>query len=164
MKFTSKPVHLIALDEQRKEFQCIDVAGADQVGFRGVHSDVGGGYRDNEFDWLARDFMVERARLAGVQFDSDVLDSYSRTGSARYQAWQRMREQRGRAMDPENPAYDRAEFFTRSGATPTDNSRWFYNDGEPGGFPKDMTLHPSVGFFNTSPRNDIRRVPWLTAP
>jgi len=30
-------VHFIALDEQRREFQSLDVQGALQIGFRGVH-------------------------------------------------------------------------------------------------------------------------------
>jgi hypothetical protein len=61
-----KAFHAVALDEQRGEFQVKDVKGAVQQGFRGVHSDVGGGYFYKGLSNIALHWMVDNAKRSGV--------------------------------------------------------------------------------------------------
>jgi RHS repeat-associated protein len=139
--FRHKPLHFIALDEQRSEFfdkEVLDVEGAWQIGFRGVHADVGGGYPNSPFDWLSRNEAVYAGQMAGVSFNNTVLANYRRTVN-----WK---------------------------ATPTENDTFYYNGKEPRVLPKNITLHWSVAMFNwyTKPANsaedakDMRREDWLT--
>jgi len=138
MKFRIKPVHAVSIDEQREEFATVDLKDALQVGFRGVHSDVGGGYKNNEFDWIAYDYMVEKSRDAGVEFKQKEINRIERTGNEQYRRW-----------------LNRGSAETRSNAVPTDNSEWYYNDNEPRKLPSNMLLHPSVDYFKSAPKNDI---------
>jgi hypothetical protein len=62
--------HAVALDEERQEFQGIDVVGAFQQGFRGVHSDIGGGYKNKGLSNIALHWMVDNAISSGVPIDS----------------------------------------------------------------------------------------------
>jgi RHS repeat-associated protein len=79
MNFDYQPLHFIAIDEQRRAFydaEVLDVQGAVQIGLRGVHADVGNGYRNNSFGmvslWTARGFAVK----AGLRFDEKTIDAY----------------------------------------------------------------------------------------
>lgn len=71
----------LAIDEKRKPFrptvwkQQPDAGGQtlEQMWFAGVHSDVGGGYREPELAEIALLWMVERARACGLAFDPDHL-------------------------------------------------------------------------------------------
>lgn len=71
--------HAIAIDEKRKPFrptlweQRDSASGQvlEQVWFSGVHSDVGGGYREPELAEVALLWMVERARESGLAFEPD---------------------------------------------------------------------------------------------
>lgn len=66
--------HAIAIDEQRGPFTPTlwstqpDSEGqqVEQVWFSGVHSDVGGGYADDDLSDIALQWMVERARSCGL--------------------------------------------------------------------------------------------------
>ena len=68
--------HALALDEKRGPFeptlweQKADAGDQtlEQVWFAGVHSDVGGGYREPELAEIALLWMVERARATGLAF------------------------------------------------------------------------------------------------
>ena len=73
MKFTFRPIHAVSLDEQRDEFKVVDIRGALQVGFRGVHSNVGGGYPDDPFAWIPLAYVARAGLKAHVPFDMDVL-------------------------------------------------------------------------------------------
>jgi RHS repeat-associated protein len=131
MKFSNQPVHAVSIDERRKEFAVQDLKGAKQVGFRGVHSDVGGGDKNNAFDWLARDFMVQEAEQAGVKFNQKALSGYSRNGSQAYEQW---------IKSDQSPAL-------RSNAIPTNNRKIYFNDNEDRKLPSGMQMHESVPYF-----------------
>ena len=75
--------HALAIDEKRRPFEptlwqqqahATDQA-LEQVWFAGVHSDVGGGYRDSALSEIALLWMVERAREAGLAFRPDQFTS-----------------------------------------------------------------------------------------
>lgn len=61
-------VHAVALHETRATFQCLDVTGARQVGFRGNHCDVGGGYAEAGLSDVSLGWMYDQAVAAGVVF------------------------------------------------------------------------------------------------
>jgi RHS repeat-associated protein len=79
MTFDYQPLHFIALDERRSEFfdkEVLDVQGSLQIGYRGVHADVGGGYADSAFDWISRNDALYAAGVAGLRFDQGTLKKY----------------------------------------------------------------------------------------
>lgn len=61
-------VHAVALHETRATFQCLDIKGARQVGFRGNHCDVGGGYAEPGLSDVSLGWMYDQAVQAGVTF------------------------------------------------------------------------------------------------
>jgi len=66
--------HAIALDEKRDSFQPTlwqpnGVSDLKQVWFPGVHSDVGGGYRETGLSDGALEWMIGEAAAAGLAFD-----------------------------------------------------------------------------------------------
>jgi hypothetical protein len=82
MNYEYQPLHFIALDEQRAQFfdkEVLNLQGALQIGYRGVHCDVGGGYPNNAFDWLSRNDAVYAAGLTGLKFDPVTLKKYPST-------------------------------------------------------------------------------------
>jgi hypothetical protein len=67
------------LDEQRREFfdkEVLDIQGALQIGFRGVHSDAGNSYPNSPFGWLSLKTAVFAAELAGLKFDAETIQTY----------------------------------------------------------------------------------------
>lgn len=74
--------HWFAVDEQRREFQVRDIQGATQLGFRGAHSDVGGGYRHKGLSNIALLEMVDAARSVGVPILT-VTEAMARSPAAR---------------------------------------------------------------------------------
>jgi hypothetical protein len=74
MKFKIPPLHLVSIDEQRKEFAVSDLKGARQVGLKGVHSDVGGGYGGRFFEYIALRYVYEDQKKMGLDlFDETKL-------------------------------------------------------------------------------------------
>ena len=73
--------HALAIDERRRPFrptlwqQQGDATGQtlEQVWFAGVHSDVGGGYRDTGLSEISLLWMAEKARGCGLRFKPDHL-------------------------------------------------------------------------------------------
>ena len=72
----------LALDEKRRPFQptfwkqqahAPKDQQVEQVWFSGVHSDVGGGYKDHELGDLALLWMVDRARKCELAFDPEAF-------------------------------------------------------------------------------------------
>jgi uncharacterized protein (DUF2235 family) len=61
--------HALALDECRQTFVVTRVAGAHEVWFRGVHSDIGGGNGNTKLSYIALRWMLRRAIAAGVPID-----------------------------------------------------------------------------------------------
>ena len=131
MKFEHKPLHFIALDEQRAQFfdnDVLNIEGALQIGYRGVHADTGGFIypdKENAFGWISRQDAVSAAFQIGINFDAETLAHYSS-----HRDWS---------------------------AIPTDNDLIIYNGGETRTFPSDMYLSPSVFEFGryTKPYNPI---------
>jgi uncharacterized protein (DUF2235 family) len=76
--------HALSIDERRNEFVPTlwdppTAAGQviDQVWFAGVHADVGGGYADCGLSNITLGWMMNKVRATGLQFDPDVLQSYT---------------------------------------------------------------------------------------
>jgi hypothetical protein len=66
-------VHALALDERRPSFLPIRLNGADEVWFRGVHADVGGGNGNRGLNDIALKWMMSKARAAGLAItDADI--------------------------------------------------------------------------------------------
>jgi hypothetical protein len=74
MKGKVPVVDLISLDEQRSNFQEIILDGSLNIGVRGVHSDNGGSYENNSFDWVTRLQMADLSAEWGVKFDFNKLE------------------------------------------------------------------------------------------
>ncbi len=65
--------HALALDEQRLPFVPARLAGAHEVWFRGVHSDIGGGNGNRGLNDITLKWMMRKARAAGLPIaDADV--------------------------------------------------------------------------------------------
>lgn len=77
--------HAVAIDEHRPMFnvtlwrqfvaegkQVEDNENFEQRWFCGAHSDVGGGYGDDRLPDISLDWMVDKARAAGLEFSSSV--------------------------------------------------------------------------------------------
>lgn len=64
--------HLVALHEDRNAFVPTLMEAADhidEIWFPGVHSDVGGGYKEQGISNNALTYMLQRAEAAGLRFD-----------------------------------------------------------------------------------------------
>ena len=80
--------HAVSIDEGREDFKPVlwsDKPSIDlvQVWFAGVHSDVGGGYKNKGLSDCASDWMVNEARSFGLRFESHFLDSIKPKPSAK---------------------------------------------------------------------------------
>jgi hypothetical protein len=65
--------HALALDERRPSFLPTRLHGADEVWFRGVHSDVGGGNTNRGLNDIALKWMMSKAKAAGLPIsDADI--------------------------------------------------------------------------------------------
>ncbi len=70
LNYKYQPIHLIALDEQRAAFfdaEVLDVQGALQIGFRGVHANVGGGHNNNSLSREPLEFVREMMEKSGMK-------------------------------------------------------------------------------------------------
>jgi hypothetical protein len=65
--------HAMALDEVRTSFNVIRVAGAHEVWFRGVHSDVGGGNANRGLNDLTLKWMMLKAKAAGLPITDEEI-------------------------------------------------------------------------------------------
>ncbi|MCL9777576.1 DUF2235 domain-containing protein [Vibrio methylphosphonaticus] len=71
--------HAVSIDENREDFsatlwenkQDIDLQ---QVWFAGVHSDVGGGYKEDGLSQCASQWMIEQSQHFGVEFENHLLE------------------------------------------------------------------------------------------
>ena len=61
--------HAMALDERRPSFLNTRLPGACEVWFRGVHSDVGGGNGNRALNDVALNWMMRKAKSAGLPID-----------------------------------------------------------------------------------------------
>jgi uncharacterized protein (DUF2235 family) len=80
--------HAVSMDENREDFAPVlwsDKPSIDllQVWFAGVHSDVGGGYRNRGLSDCASSWMVGEASKLGLQFESHFVDSIKPKPSAK---------------------------------------------------------------------------------
>jgi len=80
LRNTDYAYHALAVDERREPFkpsvwtnarECKDMQ---QVWFSGTHSNVGGGYYDAGLSDTAFAWMLEKARLRGLEFDQGYFD------------------------------------------------------------------------------------------
>jgi Uncharacterized alpha/beta hydrolase domain (DUF2235) len=140
---SAKIYHLVSLDEQRREFAVTDLQGALQVGFRGVHANVGGGEKDDFFAYITRRFVYEKAKEAGVVFDEKKWAKADRTFTSMYDS------------------YDREIQPFRYYLEPTDNSAIHWDDNERRQLPKGLLLHKSVKWFSSKPKNSIKDYGYL---
>ncbi len=58
--------HALALDERRPSFTPTRLAGAEEVWFRGAHSDIGGGNGNRGLNDIALKWMMSKAAAAGL--------------------------------------------------------------------------------------------------
>lgn len=73
-------VHALSIDERRPKFEPLpwDEQAAqphqqvEQVWFPGAHADVGGGYADRSLAEISLQWMIERARTAGLRIHDDI--------------------------------------------------------------------------------------------
>ena len=68
--------HAMAIDEKRKFFPVLkwnNEARVNQMWFVGVHSDVGGGYRECGLSDIALQWMIDRAYEHGVKFKASAV-------------------------------------------------------------------------------------------
>lgn len=80
-----KASHAISIDDERRTFQPVmwDETGEngdriEQVWFAGVHSNVGGGYPKQGMALVSLDWMIERARKAGLEVQEGEQKSIRR--------------------------------------------------------------------------------------
>lgn len=75
--------HALALDERRPSFLPTRLHGADEVWFRGVHSDIGGGNENRGLNDITLKWMMRKARAAGLPIeDADIADLHPTPGTA----------------------------------------------------------------------------------
>jgi uncharacterized protein (DUF2235 family) len=75
--------HALAIDERRPKFEPLpweeqrahDYQTIEQVWFPGAHADVGGGYRERGLAEISLQWMLDRARAAGLETDDSVQPS-----------------------------------------------------------------------------------------
>lgn len=73
--------HALAIDEQRKPFAptiwktAEDRARTEQCWFAGVHSDIGGGYREAGLSHIALRWLTDKASSTGLELDDNYLNS-----------------------------------------------------------------------------------------
>ena len=78
-----KCAHAMALDERRQTFRVTrlnrhnSLANVEEVWFRGVHSDVGGGNDNAALSNIAMHWMLQRAAEAGLPIEPADLDNFS---------------------------------------------------------------------------------------
>jgi len=76
-----KAYQALAIDERRAPFAPAiwdkhnPQQHLEQVWFAGVHSDVGGGYRENGLSLIALDWMTRRAMESGLKLDASFLEN-----------------------------------------------------------------------------------------
>jgi hypothetical protein len=80
--------HALAIDEHRAPFEPTlwtykpkTGQQVEQVWFCGAHSDIGGGYAETELSDIALDWMIGKARSAGLAFDSQAMAAYPLHGN-----------------------------------------------------------------------------------
>src|SRR6266446_4976907 len=80
--------HALAVDEHRAPFaptlwtyKAKTGQQVEQVWFCGAHSDIGGGYAETGLLDIALDWMLEKARSAGLAFDSQAMAAYPLHGN-----------------------------------------------------------------------------------
>ena len=81
--------HALAIDEHRAPFEPSlwmerpkPNQTVEQVWFAGVHSDVGGGYPETQLSDISLQWMLDRARDAGLVLDGEVLATRPLVGKA----------------------------------------------------------------------------------
>ena len=65
--------HAMAMDERRQTFRITRAMNGYEVWFRGVHSDVGGGNGNVGLSYIARRWMLRKAKAAGLPIDDAVI-------------------------------------------------------------------------------------------
>jgi uncharacterized protein (DUF2235 family) len=65
--------HAMAIDERRPSFLQTRLNGANEVWFRGVHSDVGGGNKNRGLNDIALKWMMNKAKAAGLPITDDDI-------------------------------------------------------------------------------------------
>ena len=75
--------HALAIDERRAPFvptlwdyKPKPGQQVEQVWFCGAHSDVGGGYAETGLSDIALEWMIGKARAAGLAFDAAAIEAY----------------------------------------------------------------------------------------
>ena len=78
--------HAVALNETRSWFQVTcqpalpNVADFKEIGFKGAHADIGGGYRDRRLSNIVLNWLIEGAINNGVQFNQHLPEGKAYAG------------------------------------------------------------------------------------
>lgn len=72
-------VHALALDERRETFTPTRTPNGDEVWFRGVHSDIGGGNGNRGLNDVALRWMLCKAKAAGLPVKPGAIDALGAT-------------------------------------------------------------------------------------
>jgi hypothetical protein len=67
--------HAMAIDERRPSFLQTRLNGANEVWFRGVHSDVGGGNKNRGLNDIALKWMMNKGKAAGLPIKDDDISA-----------------------------------------------------------------------------------------
>jgi uncharacterized protein (DUF2235 family) len=101
--------HALAIDERRGPFkptlwdyQPKPGQKLEQMWFCGVHSDIGGGYQETGLSDIALNWMLEKARDAGLVLDAEAIDAHQ----LHPDAMQKLHDSKTLFYDA-IPAYDR---------------------------------------------------------
>jgi uncharacterized protein (DUF2235 family) len=86
-KKVKRACHALSLDDERTTFHPIlwdqgkheDQARITQVWFAGVHSNVGGGYPEDQLSNVSLEWMMQHARQAGLDLRDDHVERRARS-------------------------------------------------------------------------------------
>ena len=106
--------HAVAIDEQRKPFRPTlwttkrrEGQIVKQLWFPGVHSDVGGGYRERGLANVTLHWLIEEAKAAGLRVDQELLATLEPDAAGRqhdsYRSIYRLLGRYERPIAPESP-------------------------------------------------------------
>jgi hypothetical protein len=140
LKYLSTPVQAVALDEQRAEFQVNKLIGAINIGFRGVHSDIGSGYIPTLS--LAAFPLLYMVNGANDAFPGLYDTSKIRFGSDKYEDIMKYED----LLADENKTKG-MELFINLYFRPSSNEALEFNDGATRRFPDNMIFHSSVKYL-----------------
>jgi uncharacterized protein (DUF2235 family) len=132
--------HALAIDEHRRPFEPTlwyyrpkPPQQVEQVWFCGAHSDVGGGYAESELSDIPLEWMISRAKVAGLSFDEATIRAHPTRPSAT-----------GQLHNSKTGFYRIAPGMDRKIGVPVEHSGGATDQEKGGQMDPTQSLHPSV--------------------